>query len=255
MTRGARSPWKLCSPFRRPFFWAPARRSCSGEAWKPGCTSTASSSARAKACGAGSRGFLLVSAAPLLLLLLIGLAGLLKVARAAQAAVALQARLDVCAVRLAVARAATLSRLVRANQGLRLTALGIYAARGAKAAGPVGAVLGGASELALLRMNHGLALYQEGERLRASALELAGLACAAGRYSREPAWCLAQPPLASALRREQALFPDVKGPLVHREGGRRLARFRCGGGRRLTTIELRGTSDLSKTNFSDHYAD
>lgn len=253
--RRARSRWKHYWPFRRPFFSAHARRSCSGEAWKPECTSTASSSARAKACGAGCRGFLLVSAAPLLLLLLIGLAGLLKVARAAQADVALQARLDVCAVRLAVARAATLSRLTRANQGLRLTALGIYAARGAKAAGPVGAVLGGASELVLLRMNQGLAFYQDGEHLQASALELAGLACAAGRYSREPAWCLAQPSLASALRREQALFPDVKGPLVHRQGGRRLARFHCAGGRRRSGIELSGSSDLSKNDFSDHYAD
>jgi hypothetical protein len=249
----AQSRWKHSWPFRRPFSWAPVLGFSSGVASRPGCTSTANSSARAKACGAGCRGFLLVSAAPLLLLLLIGLAGLLKVARAAQAEVALQARLDVCAVRLALARAAILSRLTRANQGLRLTALGIYAARGAKAAGPVGAVLGGASEMVLLRMNHSLALYQEGERMRASAVELTGLACSAGRYSREPAWCLAQPSLAAALRREQALFPDVKGPLVHREGGRRLARFHCAGGRRLTGIELSGTSDLSKNDFSDHY--
>lgn len=228
---------------------AAARRCCCGRRRWRGWRSTGSSSGSEK-------GFLLVAALPLLLALLLGLAGFLRLAASAQAAVALQARLDVCAVRLAASRERALSRLARANGVLRLTVTGIYAARGLKAAGPVGAVLGGASEAVLLRMNQGLGLFQAAELTRASAAELALLPCRADRWSTEPAACLASPALATALRRERTLFPDVTGVLVHREqNGRSLARFRCRGGTKKTTLELLGSRDLSDTDYRDEYTE
>ena len=243
---------------------APARRSFFGRRRWRGWRSTIPFSGSERDClpkrehgclPKGERGYLLAAALPLLLTLLLGLAGFLKLAARAQAAVALQARLDVCAVKLATHRGRSLARLAEANGVLRLTVVGIYAARGAKAAGPVGAVLGGASEAVLLRMNQGLGLFQAAELARASAAEAALLPCRPGRWSREPAACLATPPLATALRREPTLFPAVSGPLVHRERQGSLARVRCRGGRKKTTLDLHGSRDLRNTDFNDEYTE
>lgn len=256
--REARSRSRRCSPSPPRFFSGPARRSFSGRRrWRAFRSTKPSSGRESGFLSRGERGFLLVAALPLLLALLLGLAGFLKLAARAQAAVALQARLDVCAVRVAVSRERTLARLAKANGVLRLTVTGIYAARGAKAAGPVGAVLGGASEAVLLRMNQSLSLFQDSQLALASAAEAALLFCRPGRWSAEPAACLATPPLGTALRRERTLFPDVHGPLVHREqqSGRGLARVRCRGGRKKTTLELRGSRDLKGTDYRDEYTE
>lgn len=205
----------------------------------------------------GESGFLLVFLAPLLLLLLAFLLGSVKVAWSTQETVALQSRLDLCAVRLVEGRKSLLESLVKTNRALRLTVLGIYASRSVKAAGPAGAVLGGASEATLLRLNHSLSLAQDAELRLAGAVETRRLRCEGTRFSaRVPARCAPFPPLALALRREKTLFPDVKGILVHRQpASRNLARFRCWGGSRAAALKISGSGRLATGGFRDTYVE
>ncbi len=246
---------KQCSCFQRRFYWPPSPASCSGGASsKPSTNTEASREAASSSCAQG--GFLLVFLLPLLLLLASFLAGSLDAAWRSQAKVALQSRLDVCALRMALERKSTLRKLVRGNQAISLTVAGIYAARGAKAAGPVGAVLGTASEAVLLRMNGALSAMQDTQLAIAGGKELMRLRCEPGQFSKEPATCLPEPPLLSALRREQTLFPDVKGALVHRNQGGALASFRCrSGSRSAAAVELRGGERLRNDDFKDGWTE
>jgi len=203
------------------------------------------------------QGFLLVFLLPLLLLLALILAGTLKVAWSSQNAISLQSRLDVCAVKLTVARKTTLSHLVKSNRALSATVVGIYIARGVRVLGHVGAILGGASEMALLKVNRGLAALQDAELALAGALEMRNLSCKHSRFSREAAACIPSPALLQALEREKTFFPDVKGALRHRKRENTLARFRCFAlGKTLkATIELRGDSELKSNGLHDAYVE
>jgi|GEM_PF-5138410 len=248
----APSPSRPCWLFR-PHFFLRAWRGCFfGKACSRGSKSTASFSGPGNvSCTEGQEGYLLLFLVPVLLLLTLFLAGSLKVAWKTQAKVALQARLDVCALRMALERKATLALLVRENQAITLTVLGIYAARGAKAAGPVGAVLGGVSEAVLLRTNKSLALLQDSQLRIAGLKELGRFGCETGRYSREPAGCLPSPTLFKATSRNSTLFPDVKGTLRHERNGQALASFHCRGGLASAAVELRGNGDLLTDGFTD----
>jgi hypothetical protein len=182
------------------------------------------------------------------------LLGALSVAAKEQARVALQARLDVCAVRIAAARERLFSRLVTTNRALEGTVLGLYAARGALLLGPGGAALGGLSEAALLRANGALAAAESALVAAAQAGELAAARCAPTTVSRETALCAALPPLAELLAREPTLFPDVRGRLRGRAEADGLGRIRCFGERGLVTVlAVQGDQGLLQEGFHDGY--
>jgi hypothetical protein len=209
-------------------------------------------SERAAKISCAEEGFLLVFLIPLLLLFLLFLAGSLKVAWRTQEKMALQSRLDVCALRMALERKSTLNSLVNWNLGIQATAWGIYAARGVKVLGPVGAAVGGASEIVLLRTNAALAAAQEAQLRAAGMKELYRLRCEGGTFSSEPAFCTPSPSLHKALKRQSALFPDVKGTLSHESRNGSLATFRCrSGGSDKATVELSGDGRLLKKGFRD----
>ncbi|HEY8280053.1 MAG TPA: hypothetical protein VIH99_10535 [Bdellovibrionota bacterium] len=228
-------------------------RSFSGEASSSGWPSTTLSLRRERRGAlAGEAGFFLPLLASLLLLLLVLLLGGLRIAASSQAAMALQSRLDVCAVRLAEGRKRLLEQLVRSNRALELTVVGVYASRGVKLAGPIGAVVGGLSEAALLQANRGLAFFQTGAIQWTRSREATILRCPSSPFSASEAFCLTLPELGSAFRRERTLFPDVAGALTSSVRTPGLARILCRGGRRLrTTVVVRGDSRLRNGGFRD----
>jgi hypothetical protein len=198
-----KSPWKLsfaCVPL---FSWRPQRHSFSGRDCF--CNSMISSNSSAPV-PPSQAGFLLVFLLPLLLLLGAFFLGSLKAALHAQARVALQSRLDICAVELSEGRQTVLARLTKTNAALRLNVKAIYVARAAKNAGPYGMAAGSAAEAVLLPINRALALLEDGLLFAAQAKELASLRCRPDLYSSSSAFCAATPPIASAVSRENTLY-------------------------------------------------
>lgn len=253
----ARSPWKPFYASFPPGPWAWRPPSCYGRGFRCALRNTPASEMR-EASSSGFRriegGFLLVALAPVVLLMVMFLLGSLKLAALSQEKAALQSRLDLCAVRLAATRERLFQRLARTNQALKVTVLGIYAARAARLGGPIAAAAGAAGELALLRANHALALLQSGYMTAASATETRDLSCRASPYSEGPAFCQASPSLLSALERERTLYHDVRGHLVHRRKGRLLAEIRCRGAKGLSTaLQVRGDPELAAGGFHDIY--
>jgi hypothetical protein len=173
--------------------------------------------------------------------------------RRIQARVAMQSRLDICAVRIVAGRKRLLEEIVWTNRVLEGTKVSIYAARGAKAvAGPVGAVFGTMTEAALLVLNRATAIGQEARLLAAEAVELSARLCAATPYSRGTAFCAVRPGVRGSLQRESTIFPDVRGPLRHRGRGP-LLRADCRGDALRTQLVLEGDPDLERTDFMDRY--
>jgi hypothetical protein len=204
----------------------------------------------------GDRGFLLLALIPLVCLLLLGFTASLEVARRSQAKIALQSRLDLCAVRLAREREETLERITELNEALHMTIIGIYAARGiAIASGPLGFALGKGAEAALLAANRSLAGAENALVALGSARELGLLTCATDAFSQEPAFCNMRPWLPEALQRAPTLFPDILGTLVHKTPGARLARAACRASLfdPSTTLALEGDGLLSKAGYQDTY--
>jgi hypothetical protein len=197
------------------------------------------------------KGFLLILLLPCLALLTLFFAGSLEVAARSQARIALQSRLDTCAVRAAVARERLLRDLRASNAALESTILGIYAARAALLAPGAGA--GAAAEAgALLRANGALAAAQDADVGKSAAEELAP--CGPDSFSSEYAACLATPPVAASFRRQPALFPDVRGLLAPRDAGGS-SRVRCVGGRGLVTeLVVRGSPLPGGEAIRDFYA-
>ena len=200
------------------------------------------------------RGFLLALLLPVLALLAIFLVGTWRFTERAQARVALQSRLDECAVRAAVARERLFARLGAANAGVNDTKLAIYALRAA-ALVPGAGEAAMAGQEALLALNKSLAAAEDLLLATGAAAELGKLRCPPTSYSHEAAACVALPPVGAALEHEETLFPDVRGPLRHRKEGRRLARIRCAGPHGLsTTLEVTGDPGLrSMKGYEDAY--
>jgi hypothetical protein len=200
-------------------------------------------------------GFLLLSLVASIAVLSALFLASLEVAWSAQRRVALQSRLDVCAVKLALARERLLERLTETNAPLEATVLGIYAARAVSAVPIVGAI-SAADAQALVVANQLLAAGQDAIVLAGAAREAAGLVCQPDAYSREPAWCLVTPPPPGAFARRTTLFPDVKGTLAHRSGEEAVAKVRCRGGRGAgmeTELAVRGDAGLREKGFRDVY--
>ncbi len=176
--------------------------------------------------------------APLVLLLTAFFLGSLRAAESAQARVALQSRLDVCAVRLAVARERLLKQISRTNTALEVNIAAIYAGRAAMAIPGAGAGAAAAVQ-ALLAVNASLAASQTGLLALAQAREVSAIRCAPDSYSVELAGCFANPPVASAFERNATLFPDVKGTLAFRDAGSGdLAKIRCASRGLVTTLAV-----------------
>lgn len=149
-------------------------------------------------------------------------------------------------------RKEALRRIAETNTVVSATKYAIYTARGVALTG-IGAPAA-ASLPALLQTNRATAVIQDGFMAALAAFEAASLACHANDYSHELAGCDVSPSALSALKREPTLFPDVKGPLVHRKNNEALARIRCWGGLQLRTeIVLRGDPSLVRFEFEDKY--
>lgn len=189
---------------------------------------------------------------PLLLLACALVMGSHRIVVASQQRIAMQSRLDICALSLLKKREALARSLVSGNQVIRATSVAIYFARGIRIfAGPVGQVVGGVGEQALLRVNQTAARWQDLQLMRYQAMELAGLRCGNTPYSRGPAFCLITPSLVSATKREKAMMPDIAGPRVFLK--KPLARADCRGRGARTTLRLDGDTTLTRANFSDRY--
>lgn len=200
-------------------------------------------------------GFLLTLLLPVLALLTAFLLGTIRFTERSEAHAALQARLDVCAVKLATAREHFYSRLAKVNEGVEATKLAIYAARAAMLIPGAGAVAAAGQE-ELLELNAALAAAEDALWAEAAAAELSRLRCAPSGYSRESAACLVSPPLTLALERQKTLFSDVRGPLAHKEPGNSLARVRCSGLARAvsTRLEVRGDPAVRRLQgYTDAY--
>lgn len=200
----------------------------------------------------GERGFLLVFLAPLLVLLAAFFLGTLEVTAASQARVALQSRLDVCAVKLAVRREKLFARLTKLNATIDLTVAGITAARAALLV-PGAGEAAVATEEALLRANEALTRAEDAAVALAAAAEAVDTSCARSTFSSAPAACVASPPLPGAFERRATPFPDVGGSLRFREKGPELSRLRCFGNRALTELAVRGDPGLARGGFGDEY--
>jgi hypothetical protein len=248
---------KLPSKPRSAFFRPPCSRSrsgsFSGRASTLACGNT-TGLGRRTARFHGERGFLLTLLVPVLALFALFFLGTLRFTARAQARVALQSRLDVCAVRAAVARERLYGRLAKTNEGVNSTKLAIYAMRAAALVPGAGEVALAGQE-ALLTLNKSLAAAEDAMELVGETEELGMLRCKATHYSSEQATCVATPPLVTALEHEETLFPDVRGPIQHRSGSKRLATIRCfGWGGMNTTLEVRGDSKLRNwKGYEDAY--
>lgn len=203
-------------------------------------------------CTGKNSGFLLLFLLPLLLLACGLLVGSHKIITASQQRIAMQSRLDICALSLIKKRQRLAHSLATGNQVIRASSTAIYFARGIRIfSGTVGQVLGGLSEQALLRLNQAAARLQDLELARYQAMELAGLHCGSTPYSKGSAFCLMLPALASATKREPALMPDVYGPRVFLRTP--LARADCRGKGARTVMRLEGDPLLTQPKFSDRY--
>lgn len=229
--------------------WSPAAPSppaACANAWR----NTGSSNLRAGR--SKEAGYLLVLLLLCLSLALTFLLGTVKVVQLSQRRIAMQSRLDVCALQLIDVRRQLAVGLVRTNQVIRLTALAVSMSRGLKIlTGPAGALVGTMGEAALVQTNRAAASAQEGLRLLGATREVAGALCAPSPFSKEAAFCTLSPPLPSALVRQKAPFPDLAGPLVFRD--RWLARVTCRGGRGVTKMKLAGDPGLRSKDFPDFY--
>jgi len=179
-------------------------------------------------------------------------AGSHKIVTSSQQRIAMQARLDICALALIKKRERLARSLISGNRVIRATAVAIYMTRGLRLlTGPLGQVAAAMGERALLQANQLAARWQSLSLIRYQAAELAGLRCSPTPFSREPALCLITPALASATKRERALMPDVAGPLVFLRAP--LARADCRGKGARTTMSLNGDRTLTRSSFSDRY--
>jgi hypothetical protein len=213
--------------------------SFSGRAWRPGCRST-----KASFPPADSSGFLLLAFLPTLVLALLFLLGTARLVQLSQQRVAMQSRLDTCALALVQERRKLARRLSEGNRILELTAAAVAMSRGLRIlAGPAGQLLGALGERGLVTLNRSTALLQEQQLALAGAKEAWLAVCRRSPYSRSPAFCRVSPSLSTALRRKPAMFPDLKGPLVALQLP--LARAHCwGAGGLETRIRLEGNSRL-----------
>lgn len=219
----------------------------SGTACVSAWTSTA-----ALPCTGRDSGFLLLFLTPLLLLACALLIGSYRIVTASQQRIAMQSRLDVCALSLLKKREALAGRLVSGNQVIRATTIAIYFARGLRIfTGPVGQAMGALSEQALVRLNQAAARWQDFELMRYQAMEMAGLRCGHTPFSRGTAFCLIAPALATATKREQTMMPDIAGPRVFLQAP--LARADCRGRGARTTLRLDGDISLTRADFRDRY--
>ncbi|MGE3262784.1 MAG: hypothetical protein AB7K68_13470 [Bacteriovoracia bacterium] len=201
------------------------------------------------------RGYLLLFLCPLLLLALLFLVGTVEVISRTQRKVALQSRLDICAVELSVDRKKLFEHLASTNDWLRITGTGIAMARGAMIlGGPAGVLFGKMGEQALLLANRATALEQDLRIHATRAKELMRVHCRATNFSRESAFCAATPSLVSALRRNATLFFDVKGAVEFRSMKTELTKVRCHTLSLRTEIRLTGDPTLTKGEVREAYS-
>ncbi len=169
-----------------------------------------------------------------------------------QQRIAMQSRLDICAVRYLHIRKHFAENLITSNRMIRLTALALYMAKGLSALGGVaGKLLGSLGEAGLKKINHGSAHWQNTQLALYQTKELVAARCAPTPFSKDPAFCQPNSFLKQALQREKALLPDVYGPLVFRTSP--LLRVTCTGKKQQTRLSLDGDTQLFKNSFSDFY--
>lgn len=190
----------------------------------------------------------------LLFLLLTTFLGTAALVRRMQDRIAMQSRLDICAVSLLQKRKNLFHEIAELNRFIRLTVYGVSVARGLTVVtGPVGRVFGGLSEKALVQLNRTLAQTQDARVALAVAVESMNAVCPSTAYSKGPAFCRAGPSLAGSFVRERTIFPDLRGAKRLKSSASRVSHVECRGGRMLTRIRLEGDPTLEKGSFQDRY--
>lgn len=125
----------------------------------------------------------------LLLTLFLGTAALV---RRTQEKIALQSRLDICAVRIVQRRKNLLKEVAHLNTAIRATVYGTYVARGLIiVTGPAGRIVGGLGVKGLVKLNRTLARWQDVRIKLAAGMEALDTYCRPTPYSESPAFCRA----------------------------------------------------------------
>lgn len=172
-----------------------------------------------------------------------------------QKTVAIQARLDICAVRYATSRERFFSGITQSNKVVHASMIATSIARGLMLIPVVG-------EVALVGNQLGKAVNRasgEWQKIQIGLQQMADVKhslCEATPYSDERIICYgSHPMLAGMLKRGRTFFPDLYARFHYRK--RDLGSVTC----RLasnpffsTKLDLRGDTQLETNNFADVYA-
>jgi hypothetical protein len=187
-------------------------------------------------------------------LALLFLLGTLKVVHQSHTKIALQSRLDICAVKHALGREQFLRQMARSNKYLRWSIRAVNLARGLRVAGiifPPAGMAGAMGEQAALRANEFISKYQDANVFGLQGAEAISLPCRATPFSAELAGCYITPLVQRALMREKPLFPDLRGEL--RWTKPELGKVTCASGITRTRIRISGDLNLSDPDYWDEY--
>jgi hypothetical protein len=202
----------------------------------------------------GEQGSILLFFLPWIWLLFLLLLGLFTVGMHSENALALEARLDICAVDRIATRRALYDFLVGTNKALQKTKLALYAIRSTKPI-PVLGELGSMTEPALLAFANSLKAIQEAKISIGGIKEISKLQCEASPYSNLSAICAFQPITLTNFQREETLFADIPGRLSLSEGS--LIDISCSGffSKKIyiSKMSMQGDSKLYEPGFTYAY--
>jgi hypothetical protein len=155
-----------------------------------------------------TKGFVTVSLLLFVPLIILTLAASVSLALRSQERLALQFRLDTCAIEVMDQRIQQITQLEQSNSLMQPLRLVVYAARGTKVVSAGASTIGEAAALIALRT---IARGQEALILKARAQELWQRNCRTNKFSAQLAVC--QFAVTPAPSRKPALFPDVPGDI------------------------------------------
>ncbi len=204
----------------------------------------------------GEQGSILLFFIPWILLLFLLVLGLFYIGTHVQNAIALESRLDICALQTIHSRMRLFQSLSESNAMLHKIQITIDAIRGTKVI-PIIGELSTLGEPALLSLAKLIKLAQEQKIIEETIKESSQLICRKNKFSAENATCLFTPITLAQLYRESTLFPDVPGRISLLNAQQILAVIRCQSmfSSKLyqSSIALLGDPKLFERNFTYAY--
>ena len=202
------------------------------------------------------QGSILLFFIPWILLLFFLVLGVFYVGTHVQNAIALESRLDICALQTIHSRMRLFQSLSESNAVLHKIQITIDAIRGTKVI-PIVGELSTLGEPALLELAKLIKLAQDQQIIEETIKEGSQLNCRKNKYSAERAACLFAPITHAQLHRETTLFPDVPGRISLLNTQQSLAVIRCQSlfSTKLyqSSIALLGDPKLFERNFTYVY--